>query len=443
MSKNIEYHINFDYNPSIDSKHDLFEKITKFNESVYQTTSFREDYVVKISEFIQVINDEEKITSRDRIIFNIIHTIGDIELDYEGDTIICFKNIQFENSLIFPNEIKCQLEFEDCSFDKTVYLNDRKAIKPIIFKGVEFVSKFRGDSSEFLKGISFRYCNFKGKVQFSNTIVKSLANFDGASFSENGYFYKARFDKLDLRYTVISKDVFYLDSKVKSANKETFRIIKNQFISQNNKIESLRYYAKEMRSYTYKNFINYLLLWVAIIVKLINLMNNIFMIKLFNKVDRKIRLIKYLKGNEFIQDLKGADCFIQFFTLPFKLLILSFNLISNYFGLHWVQSLLVFLAITCWQFDIYINELNPSFTNDLKSILNEKGLIGKYYMQFIDPTSSVDLDVLTKDLVNGCEYKHHKIENTTESFKTQFYSRIIASLGIYQTIQAFRKYSFK
>lgn len=351
-----------------------------------------------------------------------------LNIDYEGECEVLFSKITFHHPIQFKEKVKCKLEFKDCFFEEAICLNDKEVIKPIVFKGVEFESKFRGDSSMFLKGISFIYCNFKGKVQFSNTIVKGLADFNGASFSENGYFYKTRFDQLDLRYTVINEGIYFLDSKVKSGNRETFRIIKNQFISQNNKIESLEYYTKEMRSYIKEVFKD---------------LFKVFGLNIDENENFKSVLSLYKGAKKVLFHNKLAVNIKDVLSSIFKLVILGFNMASNYFGRNWVQSLLIFLVITYLMYEMYLDELTYVFNhNSLKEVLDEKDLFWKYYINFIDPTSSVNLEDLNSDLVN-CNYKHKIVKGTTESFKTQFYSRIIASLGIYQTIQAFRKYSFK
>jgi hypothetical protein len=165
----------------------------------------------------------------------------------------------------------------------------------------------------------------------------------------------------------------------KYANRKSLRVLKNAYLQSGDKIEGLQFHKLEMEYY-------------------------------YNELKNKIKE----KGLTF-KDWRGYLS---------ELLILFLNKKSNNFGLSWVRGI-VFTSIVSVIFLfafmslVWIQwEFQPNFITIGDTI--------KAFLQFIN--------------VTNWEYEPFGIEDYNWAYVPLFIGRIFIGYGIYQTIQAFRKY---
>jgi len=318
---------------------------------------------------------------------NFKNTIFKEDLTISGfESFVSFKSAKFESDTFWGytfNEIdlsfctfKKSLDLSERQFQGKLHLNDSVFKGDVYFKNSTFENKINAWETEFQKDLIFRWANFKKKINLTESKIKNgLCDFYGVNFEENGYFYKTDFKEIDLKNSVIEKGIFFLGAKIKKSKRETNRIIKNQFLKQNNKIEALNFHHKEMKSY----------------------LNELLVVLPKNIVQLK---------------------FWSFFKNLSNLFILLFNFVSNGFGLWWIGGLIFLFTSTTICFKYYL--ANVYTCEDIS--------YWKYYFDFINPTHKSDF------------IKIEHIYITDKASIIDFFGRIISSLGIYQTIQAFRKY---
>ena len=192
---------------------------------------------------------------------NFKNTIFKEDLTISGfESFVSFKSAKFESDTFWGytfNEIdlsfctfKKSLDLSERQFQGKLHLNDSVFKGDVYFKNSTFENKINAWETEFQKDLIFRWANFKKKINLTESKIKNgLCDFYGVNFEENGYFYKTDFKEIDLKNSVIEKGIFFLGAKIKKSKRETNRIIKNQFLKQNNKIEALNFHHKEMKSY--------------------------------------------------------------------------------------------------------------------------------------------------------------------------------------------------
>ncbi len=283
-----------------------------------------------------------------------------------------FKGIIFQGEANFDNcTFKGQVDFTGCLFEKDVKFHNATFEKDCYFNESEFKGKVNAWKMTFIENVTFKWTNFRKKANLSELIAENgQVELYGVNFENNAYFYDSKIKRLDLKKSVIDKGLFFLGAEIKKAKRETSRIIKNEFLKQNNRIEALKYHQKEMSAY-------------------------------FIELGRNI-----IKPKSFYSFLKNIG----------DITILLINLISNGFGLWWFMAIVFLFVSTYLIFNWYLTNLNLTYTIDFWT----------YYPEFILPT-----------------HKFGFIDGTTPNNYANiidFLGRIVSSFGIYQTVQAFRKF---
>ena len=321
-------------------------------------------------------------------------------LDAHVDTDLAFNKCTFINQFFAEDTFfKKETHFSGSIFKKEAHFEDSEFNHAPWFDYTSFENKLIARNLTLNNGAFFLNSNFIGRVNFSD--LKSFnndLNFIGSSFEENSYFYNSKIDLLNLECTIIEKNLSFLKAEIKSQNRETARIIKNEFIKQNNKIESLDFHAREMAEY-YREL---------------------------NPKKCKLadwRLIKWLKKilakcNKF----SSTDRFI-----------LYFNKITNNHGLNPFKALFCFtLPIAIISFIIYVITFkNYPIVYDSSANLWNKGTwdaiftVLSHFLEFSNPTHKTNF--ITDDIYGWSSF-------------IDYFSRILIGLGLYQTIQAFRKH---
>lgn len=299
-----------------------------------------------------------------------------------------FEGAEFHSEASFPKSYSNSINLSHCRFsevldlsnrrfDQELNLNDSIFNKNVNFQSAIFNKKVNAWNTTFKKNLNFRWANFREKINLTDSFIKKgKTDFFGTNFENNAYFYNTEFKIIDLKNSVIEKGVYFLNSTVKKSNRETNRIIKNQFAKQNNRIESLKYHHREMSSY-FRELIS----------------------EAFYNL-KKIRLWGLLKN---VGDL----------------IILGLNFLSNGFGLWWFAGIIFLFITTSLMYHFYLLSV------DLK-IPYDQMEYWKYYVQFIVPTHKFDF-------IKG-------VKLTDSSYIIDYFGRVVSAFGIYQTIQAFRKF---
>ncbi len=376
---------------------------------------------------------------------------------------IVFDNFQFTEKIsIF---IGAKITFSDCIFDEEVKVD--YSGEEIIFKNCVFLKTFNSSNCKYKKNAKFWESDFN-EVDFNNTTFEALADFWSCTFNENVIFYKTDFlgttvfsaatfikpvlftytsiskviifrgtffqSGIDLSQAIISGNVSLHDIKIKefkavkntelnkvyenyiteegkipyTNKRETYRILKQSLSKNGNEIDSLLYRKREFQTFHNEIISN---LKNILFPESISHLNGIeyfkfYLIKIFNKKTR----IKYK--------------LLKLFTNLQNLMILILNFISNYFGVSWFVALLFIWGIGGSFFLLSITEINEYYL-----VMNPKEWQWehfKYFLDFLNPTHKFDY-IQKEDL-------------TTSFYVFDFTGRIFVGYGIYQFIQAFRKY---
>ncbi|MCI5967982.1 pentapeptide repeat-containing protein [Helicobacter sp.] len=201
-----------------------------------------------------------------------------------------FKNCRFKNEIIFTNCFKNDISFEDCEFTGKIrfYLEKNTSNKEIHLQNVKFMrSKFKKevifskgkvnrikfgtctfekevyfDECEFIESSSFYACRFEKIANFHRANFKEAPNFSQSIFKENINLLNVKFDfSFDNLETTIKNEKEREDrEKSKEENqenekslsdfaadfKDSFRVLKNALIKENNLLEASKFHKYEL-----------------------------------------------------------------------------------------------------------------------------------------------------------------------------------------------------
>ena len=441
----------------------------------------------------------------DNVIFGLSTEDDKKKTEFFGKT--SFAGTTFEKKVRF---LSC-IFHQHTSFNNTTF-NDLVDFYGAIFKSPQQFSKTDFNSvavfnyTVFEKEAQFIYCSNKPSsyINFQSSIFKkgldiSRSNFTcsmafwGIQIDDNGILkafssqqYEEDFNTEDPENNNDPKD------SVKTAQKlrESIRYIKNNFLSENNKIEALNFYKKEMEIYrkeisisksknsenknTSEKEILHIAtgIYIPLIIYLFNYENKalywtfIFFVALsillFFTIKYK-NIIQYFKTNIIISltalsffiisifsfshylyyytgnfnsflKLNFTSIFLYFFIFIFLFnsakdnILLFFNKISNDFGTNWVQG--VCFTIIMAGITFIVMAAVSGYTISLSENALQNSFIS--FLKIINILDLKPFDDKNKDSLFG------NINSLTLLFL--FIGRIFIGYGYYQTIQAFRKY---
>jgi hypothetical protein len=384
-------------------------------------------------------------------IFDITFPFNFDELDkfirlFKSNGII-IKNCEFKNDIYFKDNIlnyhfvECKfnhisadnktfggkMRFHSCKFQKTFKLDntvfndlvdfwDTTFMMKVIFYKVDFEKTIVFSISTFKDNVLFTYSKISEHAIFRGTIIEkgidfSLAIIEGnlAIFdfiisdfpTKNGKLYKKQYENLVSKVGVIPQ----------KNKRETFRIIKNQLIDQKNTIDASKFSFLESKTFRKE-------VWKRIIPPIIS-------------EETKTEW----KGHEETSNHNFLRKFKKWLDACINYAILFLNRWSNRHGSSYVfgifytltiGALFYYLSITSTtKYDI-VYTYDIAYTFDW-SIIKEN-VAG--YVQFLIPIHRFNyLD----DFLAG-----HKLNPSF--YVWDILGRIFIGYGIYQTIQAFRKY---
>ncbi|GAB3217312.1 pentapeptide repeat-containing protein [Algoriphagus aestuariicola] len=361
--------------------------------------------------------------------------------DCEYDGYLVKFDLSFGDMYVHPSR-PVDVRLNDCVFTGKVRIYSRE--RNLTFENCEFHSEMDASESRINGKIRFMSCVFLGSTNFRNTKFKDLADFWRSTFQQKTVFYKTDFlgtavfsattfeKNVLFTYTLIEKLILFRGTKIREGidlstaiitgsvgtfglslwdfkekkgklsdtefesavsesgdipiknKRETFRILKQANIQQNNVIESLPYQALEKKTLL----------------------------------------------TELLDTLQKPDTFKEWWRSFWDLIVLGLNWISNYFGRAPMQGVIftltvgvLFFYLNIIQTEKYEVALNLDWNIVRKEIPN--------YLNFILPTHG--LDYLGSEF-----YEKYSVSNWY--YVWDIVGRIFVGFGIYQTIQAFRKF---
>lgn len=257
-----------------------------FTYSSFYNVNFHSVIFEKLVDFSNtklILNEE--VANQDIKEINLEETPS---LDFrkaEFKEIVYFDNIDYKGSVDFSKAIFGKekdnisyTRFSDAKFDKDVRFYYSKFYSLVIFKNTKFKNLADFYKAHFYKAQQFYLTDFFNTAIFSNTTFKGETQFLYNKVESNSYinFESAKFEKgLDISRANFNCNlnfwnIFIQDDKIFEFTnytddfgehkeeavpsvykqlRETYRIIKSNFYSQNNKIEGLKFYEKEMSVY--------------------------------------------------------------------------------------------------------------------------------------------------------------------------------------------------
>jgi uncharacterized protein YjbI with pentapeptide repeats len=359
----IVHFTNSTFNENVSFKGVVFKKMADFNGCVFKkTTSFKESIFegdVNMSSFVGDVNFYKTKFNADTFFWKL----------FEGEA--NFAHSRFKNPT----------NFSKCVFKKNVKFHDAIFKSEANFNESEFRGKVNAWKMVFSQNVTFKWSDFRQKANFSQLkAIDGHVEFYGSNFESNAYFYGSEINTLDLKKSVIDKGLFFLGADINIIKRETARIIKNEFIKQNNKIEALKFHAKEMEAY---------------------------------KLELNENRIKKEENYSF-----------------WDYWILKLNRYSNNYGLSPATGIKFTLLVSLGWFILYFFSLKTypitfSLDSTIRETFSSFGTVASHFMEFINPT-----------------HKANFIIDYTGSWSIfiDYFSRIFIGFGIYQLIQSFRKY---
>jgi len=419
----------------------------EFNEKAYKLFSNVHEYNLKNA----VVNcdldffEESHSSNVVRINFELVEFKGKLKFNQRFRfNSIFIENCTFEEDLDFTNHGFREIEFESCRFKRYVDFSNSVFTDITIFSNNHFTSEFVCvdcsfkktfcKNNNFYKEASFLASDFKEAADFRLNCFRNVANFSYVTFFKTfignniiGYsslvdFSRVTFMKdsfltqsqfyggISLYASTIKESLDLTDIRIFGQNTDsnTLRFIKAFFLKQNNRVQVLKFHEKLMVAHEKELRENY----KKAKQKLIEL-------KLEDENTQKKSLI--VEYQEVIKDYKRDS------------IILNLNRITNNYGLSWVKALKFILYSSIFLYTAYILVFiyNKSYPyklgwDDFNEFFDAINYTLKNYLQFLWPTHKFDFMAGT--------------HSNFFSYLIDIFSRIVIGFGIYQMIQAFRKF---
>lgn len=203
--------------------------------------------------------DFSKAIFYDAIYFSGTEFCTDIE-DYAKKS-INFENAQFKRKVRFHHcKFHNTVRFENTSFNKLVDFYCAHFYKPQQFHFTDFLDRAIFSNTEFDEEVQFLHCRVDSNsyIRFESATFKKSLDISRSNFNDKANFWNIELEEGDAFTSSKYQNDFNEKAKTESTKntptiykkiRETYRIIKSNFYSQNNKIEGLKFYEKEMSVY--------------------------------------------------------------------------------------------------------------------------------------------------------------------------------------------------
>ena len=357
----------------------------------------------------------------------------------EFDSIAVFKKARFTEECSFEGlTFKEQADFNGCVFESRCNFKNTTFEKDLTISSFQsFVSfqgaKFNSDTlwGTNFNGVNFSHCYFKNSLHLSERNFNGKLYINNSTFNGDVYFNNSTFqNKVNAWETKFNKNVIFTWANFKNKLNLTESEIKNgicDFYGVNFE-ENGYFYKTAFKELDLKNsVIEKGVFFLGATVKKSKRETNRIVKNQFLKQSNKIEALNFhhkemksylaellrvlpknlmqLKLWSFLKDLSN-------------IFILFFNFITNGFGLWWIGALLFLFLSTTVCFNLYLDNIETCA--DIS--------YWRYYFDFINPTHKSDF------------IKIDHVFITDKAYIIDFFGRLLSSLGIFQTIQAFRKY---
>jgi len=360
---------------------------------------------------------------------------------YLDQNSLVIKNCDFKQSILFNNDAK-NYYFNNCTFD-LINADDKTFSGKMRFHSCTFNKKLRLNNTVFKDLVDFWASTFIGKVIFYKVDFEKTTVFSISTFKDNVLFTYAKISEQAIfRGTTIEKGIDFSlaiiegnlaifdftisdfptkngklykkqyeslvseDGEIPQKNKrETFRIIKKQLADQKNTFDATKFSFLESKTFRKE-------VWNRI----------------FPPIISKETKTKW-KGQRDINNLNWLQQFKRWLDAWINYVILFLNRWSNRHGTSYAFGIVFTLIIGALFY--YLSVTNTT-KYDIDYVFDwsivKENVAG--YVQFLIPT-----------------HRFTYLDNFMEGYKLNpgFYiwdilGRIFIGYGIYQTIQAFRKY---
>lgn len=337
------------------------------------------------------------LTIRDEFyLFNFSKCIFKGKVDFSSSNFEAnayFGECIFEKSLgLMSCKFKGKARFHKAHFKDSVFLNNTTFTDLADFWSSTFDKNIIFYKTDFLGTTVFSNVTFNSNVLFTYTLIEKLIIFSGTKFNSgldlslailSGKIspfgikltdYKSENDTDDgMAYDLMVSNNALIPDKNK---RETFRILKNYFLKENNSIDYLNYSKLEHSTY-------------------------------------KTQLWKRTRNKH------------TFFETVQDYIILGLNYISNNHGKSYLRGI-AFTMMIGWLFFYFALIATEVYSFGFENFWSSTQNSVKYYFNFIIPTHKVNY----MDELNPKNWFYF----------WDFAGRAFVAFGIYQTIQAFRKY---
>ena len=425
----------------------------------------------------------------------------------DKDVTISFSNAKFYESIRFHHcDFYSSINFENTTFEKLVDFHGAIFFEAQPFHFTDFSEEAIFANVKFKKEVQFLYCKIKpdSYIRFESSIFERGLEISRSNFRRNINFWDITIDKEGEQEIFRNlnnqhyKDIKYIDDFGKYPTKEvpmvyrqireTYRIIKDDFYAQNNRIEGLKFYEKEMSVYLeekrlsktkkeekhesncYKKFKGDKIFYSLIIIMVITIIlwgcYKYFIFYIILIISFVLVLVERWYKNK--EKLKTKNPLKQnnYFSFIFLIIGIIFYLIWIYEAMNTIHYFVIsyiflfFSAVFLYFYQerdriiLWLNKNSNSFGTDWVVGINFTLLIALIssmiilsmtpHIVFSFDTEGIENFIRTLvEILNITEWADIKILNkepNTWQYILMFFSRIFIGYGYYQTIQAFRKF---
>ena len=506
---------------AIFSKQANFHNVLFYDDISFQNTIFRgETYFLnitskKISE--NTINKEKEFSFNGAKFQNETYFNGNnyIELNFsevefgvkDKDVTISFSNAKFYENIRFHHcDFYSSINFENTTFEKLVDFHAAIFCEAQPFHFTDFSAEAIFANVKFKKEVQFLYCKIKpdSYIRFESSIFERGLEISRSNFKRNINFWDITIAKEGEQEIFRNlnnqhyEDIKYIDDFGKYSTKEvpmvyrqireTYRIIKDDFYAQNNRIEGLKFYEKEMSVYLeekrfsktkekqkyksnfYRNLKDNNIFYVLLAIIVVSMSLWVYCKSLFFYITLIISFVlvlveRWYKNKE---KLKTKNPLKQnnYFSFIFLIIGIIFYLIWIYEAMNTIHYFVIsyiflfFSAVFLYFYQerdriiLWLNKNSNSFGTDWVVGINFTLLIALIssmiilsmtpHIVFSFDTEGIENFIRTLvEILNITEWADIKILNkepNTRQYILMFFSRIFIGYGYYQTIQAFRKF---
>ncbi len=371
-----------------------------FNSAFFQNITFTGDVIFTNTLFLYSL-ECSFLEIQGELKFTEVKISGNTTIDRSSfSSNISFSRCDFLGGFsIWDTDYKSRFDIYYSHFFSDTQFAETRIEKPFAIVGTVFCKHLIIVRSIFFDTINLFYMETTDDLTFEDSIANSKfiinnckkhncdisfekLSFKNSFFSLNVNLSNLNIKDLDLYGCVFQQNACFKDCVITNSNRESYRIIKHEFLKANNRIDSLYYYGKEMRSY------------------LSEIINSISTTKgLFRKTGK-------------------------IFKVTPNLFVLSTNWISNRFGQSYIQAFIFSLVSGIIFFSLYLK------LGSIETTQNIDFLSSQYFgslFEFLNPTHKFDF-----------MFKNNEI--TRLGYTIDVLARIILGYGYFQIGQAFRKF---